>query len=267
MVYHDQGYDIIYILMSNYTINRVQENDLRFYVVSDGDKEIAKLPSVTTILGETKDKSGLDKWRKKVGEEEADRISTLSMNRGTVMHRLIELYKPIEGTKSEKLKALKELAKNDDEVNQFSDHDDGELFLREGWKFFMKFYFNSSNFFDRVDEVVAAEEFLWTTVHKGWAGTVDNVSSMLNGDMLIIDYKNSRKPKRDEWIQDYYMQASAYWIAYWDRYGKKANGAEIWIANEVDSIPQCFSLTEDDLKFYFQEFLKRRESFHEKFNI
>lgn len=249
----------------SYEINRVQENGLRFYRVTEEGKEIAKLPSVTTILGNTKDKSGLEKWRKKVGEEEADRISTLSMNRGTVMHRLIELYKPLEGTKTERLNELKKLAADDDEVNQFNEESD--LFLKEGWKFFMKFYLNSSNFFDRVKNVVMAEEFLWTAKQGGWAGTVDNISEMIDGKVVIIDYKNSRKPKRDEWIQDYYMQAAAYWIAYWDREGVKATGAEIWIANEIDSIPQCFSLTESDLTFYFQEFLKRRESFKEKFNI
>lgn len=248
-------------------ITRVQENGLRFYRVTEGNKEIAKLPSVTTILGNTKDKSGLEKWRKKVGEEEADRISTLSMNRGTVMHRLIELYKSVDGDKVERLDKLKELAANDDEVNQFNEEAEGDLFLREGWKFFMKFYFNSSNFFDRVDEVVLAEEFLWTAKEGGWAGTVDNISKMTDGSLLIIDYKNSRKPKRDEWIQDYYMQAAAYWIAYWDRTGNKATGGEIWIANEIDSIPQCFSLTEEDLKFYFQAFKRRRKMFKEKFNI
>jgi genome maintenance exonuclease 1 len=249
----------------SYEITRATENGLRFYRVTEGDKEIAKLPSVTTILGNTKDKSGLDKWRKKVGEEEADRISNLSMNRGTVMHRLIELYKPIKGTKTERLNKLKELAANDEEVNQFNE--DSDIFLNEGWKFFMKFYLNSSNFFDRVDEVMMAEEFLWTVKQGGWAGTVDNISKMVDGKVLIIDYKNSRKPKRDEWIQDYYMQAAAYWVAYWDRYDIKATGAEIWIANEIDSTPQCFSLTETDLTFYFQAFVKRREMFKEKFNI
>jgi hypothetical protein len=249
----------------SYEITRATENGLRFYKVTEGDKEIAKLPSVTTILGNTKDKSGLDKWRKKVGEAEADRISNLSMNRGTVMHRLIELYKPLQGTKTERLNELKKLAADDEEVNQFNEESD--LFLKEGWKFFMKFYLNSSNFFDRVDEVMMAEEFLWTAKQGGWAGTVDNISKMVDGKVLIIDYKNSRKPKRDEWIQDYYMQAAAYWIAYWDREGIKASGAEIWIANEIDSIPQCFSLTESDLTFYFQEFVKRREMFKEKFNI
>lgn len=252
---------------NNYTIERTSKNGMRFYVVKDGDTQIASLPSVTTILGKTKDDSGIQKWRDKIGHDEADRISRLSMNRGTIMHRLIELYKPIKGTQEEKLEELKKLAKTDEEINQFKEEPEAELFLEEGWKFFMKFYYSSYDYFDRVDEVIAAEEFLWTEKAGGWAGTVDNISKLVDGRIVVIDYKNSRKPKRDEWIQDYYLQASAYWIAYWDRHGIRANGAEIWIANEVSQVPQLFSLTESDLKFYSAEFLRRRKMFMRKYDI
>ena len=240
---------------------------MRFYQVKDDGKLVADLPSVTTVLGNTKDQSGLDKWRKRVGEAEANRISTLSMNRGTVMHRLIELYKATDGTATERLVKLKEVAKDDEETNQFKDEELGGLFLTEAWKFFYKFYFNSSDYFDRVGEVLDAEVFLWTPKGGGWAGTVDNISKMVDGKILIIDYKNSRKPKREEWVQDYFMQTAAYFVAYWDRTGIKADGAEIWIANEIDNIPQTFSLTQKDLEFYSQEFIRRRKLFKEKFDI
>ena len=229
--------------MDQYKIVRVHEDGLRFYQVTEGETVIAKLPSVTTVLGETKDKSGLDKWRKRVGEAEADRISTLSMNRGTIMHRLIELYKGTSGDASERLIILKDLAKEDDECNQFSDEENGPLYLAEAWKFFYKFYFNSADYFDRVKTVMEAETFLWTTKAGGWAGTVDNISEMTDDLIKIIDYKNSRRPKREDWIQDYFLQCGAYFIAYWDRTGIKADGGEIWIANEEDNIPQCFTLT------------------------
>ena len=249
-------------------IKRVQENGLRFYQVTEGSEIVAKLPSVTTILGETKDKSGLEKWRKRVGEKEADRISNLSMSRGTIMHRLIELYKTkTEGEAQDRLVELKEIAKTDDEVNEFSEDENGELYLEEAWKFFYKFWFNSADYFDRVKEVIEAETFLWTTKGGGWAGTVDNVSTLVDGTIKIIDYKNSRKPKREDWVQDYYMQAAAYFIAYWDMHGKKADGAEIWIANEVDNLPHTFSLTQADLEFYAKEFIKRRKMFQDKYNI
>lgn len=253
--------------MNDYKIERVHQDGLRFYQVSDGDEIIAKLPSVTTILGETKDKSGLDKWRKRVGEAEADRISLLSTSRGTIMHRLIELYKPTQGTPKERLIKLKELAKLDEEINQFQHDELGPFYLEEAWKFFYKFYFNHADYFDRINKVILAEEFLWTLKAGGWAGTVDNISEMVDSRVKIIDYKNSRRPKTEDWVQDYYLQASAYFIAYWDRYGVKADGAEIWIANEEDNLPQCFTLTQDDLGFYAKEFMRRRKMFKEKFNI
>ena len=249
--------------MDQYQIVRVHENGLRFYQVTEGETVIAKLPSVTTVLGETKDKSGLDKWRKRAGEAEADRISTLSMNRGTIMHRLIELYKGTSGDASERLIILKDLAKEDDECNQFSDEENGPLYLAEAWKFFYKFYFNSADYFDRVKTVMEAETFLWTTKAGGWAGTVDNISEMTDDLIKIIDYKNSRRPKREDWIQDYFLQCGAYFIAYWDRTGIKADGGEIWIANEEDNIPQCFTLTQADLEFYSKEFMRRRGMFKE----
>jgi len=249
-------------------IERVQENGLRFYQVTEGGKVIAKLPSVTTVLGQTKDMSGLAKWRKRVGEAEADRISNLSMSRGTIMHRLIELYKTeTSGESMERLTQLKEVAKDDDEVNEFKDNESGALYLEEAWKFFYKFWSNSSDYFDTIKKVIEAETFLWTTKAGGWAGTVDNISELVDNKVKIIDYKNSRRPKREEWVIDYYLQAAAYFLAYWDMTGIKADGAEIWIANEDDNLPQKFTLTQSDLEFYVKQFIKRRNMFKEKHNI
>lgn len=249
-------------------IKRVQENGLRFYEVTEGDKVIAKLPSVTTVLGQTKDMSGLEKWKKRVGEKEANRISSLSMSRGTIMHRLIELYKTkTSGESVERLEQLKVVAKDDEEVNEFAEDDNGVLYLEEAWKFFYKFWSNSSDYFDQIKEVIEAETFLWTTKAGGWAGTVDNISELVDNKVKIIDYKNSRRPKREEWVIDYYLQASAYFIAWWSMTGRKADGAEIWIANEDDNLPQKFTLTQSDLEFYAKEFIKRRNMFKDKHNI
>lgn len=245
-------------------IRRVEKHGLRHYeVTSEDGSVIGVFPSITTVLGETSDKSGLEKWKKRVGEAEAKRIGELSMNRGTVMHRLVELYKATEGEKLQRLEALKEVASTDEETNQYSEEENGALWLAEGWKMFMKFYFNSSQYFDRVSEVIAAESFLWSKI--GYAGTVDNVSKMTDGRVLVIDYKNSRRPKREEWVQDYFVQGSAYFIAHWERTGQKPDGVEIWIANEEDSIPQTFSLTIQDVKYYFGEFQRRLRLFEEKY--
>jgi hypothetical protein len=145
------------------SIKRVEHNSLRHYEVTSKDGNIIGVyPSITTILGETSDKSGLDKWKQRVGEDEAKRISELSMNRGTVMHRLIELYKATSGTKEDRLNKLKEIASTDEETQQYSGEENGEIWLAGGWDMFMKFYFNSSQFFDRIKKVVSAEVFLWS---------------------------------------------------------------------------------------------------------
>ena len=246
------------------SIKRVEHNSLRHYEVTSKDGNIIGVyPSITTILGETSDKSGLDKWKQRVGEDEAKRISELSMNRGTVMHRLIELYKATSGTKEDRLNKLKEIASTDEETQQYSGEVNGEIWLESGWEMFMKFYFNSSHFFDRIKKVVSAEVFLWSKI--GYAGTVDNISEMTDGRVLVIDYKNSRRPKREAWVQDYFIQGSAYFIAHWERSGQKPDGVEIWISNEEDSIPQIFSLTADDIKYYFVEFQRRLKLFKEKY--
>ena len=246
------------------SIKRVELNGLRHYEVTSNTGEVIGVyPSITTVLGETTDKSGLDKWRKRVGEAEAKRIGELSMNRGTVMHRLIELYKATSGTKEDRLNKLKEIASTDEETQQYSGEENGAIWLASGWDMFMKFYFNSSQYFDRIEEVISAEVFLWSK--QGYAGTVDNISKMTDGRTLVIDYKNSRRPKRDAWVQDYFVQGSAYFIAHWERSGMKPDGVEIWIANEEDSIPQTFSLTVEDIKYYFAEFQRRLKLFKEKY--
>ena len=240
-------------------IKRVEVNGRRHYQIKDGGGHTHTYPSVTTILGNTSDKSGLAAWRKRVGEAEADRISSLSMNRGTVMHRLIELYKVIEGSNQERLDKLKVLAKTDEEIIEFD-----TKFIDAGWVMFMKFWNNHELFFDRVAEVLESETFLWSSI--GYAGTVDNISKMTDGNILVIDYKNSRRPKRDEWVQDYYLQLASYYVAYYQRSRTIPNGAEIWIANENDSVPQIFTLTKQDIKYYFEEFRKRLNKYNNELN-
>jgi genome maintenance exonuclease 1 len=246
----------------NERIERVEVNGLRHYKVTVDGEIIGVFPSMTTILGETKEKGGFDEWRNKVGHEEADRISNLSMNRGTIMHRLIELYKGIKGTPAERLLELKNIASTDKEVNQFNKDPLGDEWLKAGWEFFMKFWNHPVEFFDRIEEVLAAERFIWSK--RGYAGTLDNVSNTFDRGVLIIDYKNSRKPKKDEWIEDYFCQVAGYSVAYYERTGIVPQGCEIWMANEVEDKPQIFKMTYDDMKYYFKEFMKRLRQYNEK---
>lgn len=248
----------------NETIERVEVNGLRYYQVKRDDVIVGTYPSMTTILGNTKDQGGLEEWRNRVGHEEADRISNLSMNRGTILHRLIELYKGLQGTPEERLAELKDIASTDGECTQFNEDDMGAVWLEAGWIMFMKFWNNHEEFFDRIEEVLAAEKFIWS--ERGYAGTLDNASRTYDRGVLIIDYKNSRKPKRDIWIQDYFLQVAGYSVAFYERTGIVPEGCEVWIANELDDKPQTFKLTYNDIKYYFKEFMKRLRKFKEQNN-
>lgn len=248
-------------------IKRIEVDGHRYYQVTRDGEVIGTYPSMTTILGNSKppgDELGLQQWRDRVGEEEADRISNLSMNRGTIMHRLIEIYKATEGTPEERLQELNNIAKEDEEINQFNEDEMGKIWLDAGWEMFMKFWNHHDKFFDRVKKVLMAEGFIWS--QRGFAGTVDNVSEMVDDSILIIDYKNSRKPKRDEWISDYYLQVAGYSIAFWERTGIVPTGCEIWMANELDDKPQIFKMTYNDIKYYYKEFNKRLRIFNERQN-
>jgi hypothetical protein len=242
--------------MSDVRIERVNLLGKRFYDVEG----CGVFPSVTTVLSSTGDKSGLEKWKKRVGEDEAKRIGEEATSRGTVMHKHLELYlgEDLTKDKQEILSLSRAKANTDDEINQFNDRakDLGE-------DLFMKFY-KHDDFFPTVQETIFQEKFLWFNQGElGYAGTVDNFSLLKCGNRKVIDFKTARKPKAEDWIMDYKLQVSAYAIAIWQRTGIKPDGGEIWIANEETDEPQKFILDFDDIKFFFSLFKDRLRRFNE----
>ncbi len=232
-----------------------QINGRRFYNVEEG----VKYPSVTTIIGEFSDNSGLDKWRQRVGEAEADRISKFSANRGTVMHQLCEYYILSEKStpREKKDDALEKIIPFVEEEG-FTDDE-----MRVGKSLFLNFY--NCELFNRIDSVVSVEEMLYSHQMGGYAGRVDNIYKNKQGRPVILDFKSANKPKKRAWVDNYYEQISAYFIAYWEMYGEKPKGGEIWISNEYDGVPQIFHVTSDDIKHYGKIFLGKVKKFHETF--
>ena len=255
MVYLPQS-EILLANMSEFNIKRVNLLGKRFYDVEG----CGVFPSVTTVLSSTGDKSGLERWRKRVGEEEAQRIGQEATSRGTVMHKHLELYlgEDLTKDKGELLEISKGKAKTDEEINQFNDKakDLGE-------DLFMKFY-KHDDFFPRIQETIFQEKFLWFNQGEfGYAGTVDNFSLLKCGNRKVIDFKTAKKPKSEDWIMDYKLQVSAYSIAIWQRTGIKPDGGEIWIANELTDEPQKFVLDFDEIRFFFSLFKDRLKRFNE----
>lgn len=225
-------------------------NGKRYYLIGKN-----KYPSVTTVLGAMTDSSGLDKWRKRVGEEEADRISKFSANRGTIMHQMIEYF-----LGSDKETQRERLIEAQESIIQFVKEEGfTEEELEVGRKLFYSFY--NGGLFDKISKVISIEETLYSHQMGGYAGRVDNIYENKNSHLLILDFKTSRKAKKKEWIENYFMQIAAYFLAYWEMHGVKPHGGEIWIGVEND-IPQVFDINWDDIQVYGKKFLGMVKEYH-----
>ena len=186
-------------------IPRVTIDGKRFYATPDGNK----LPSVTTILDKTKSKESLEalaRWRKNVGHEKAQQITTEAANRGTRMHTYLEKY-------------IKEGAVPARGSNPFSwpSHimaqevvDKGLVNVSEFWGIEVPLYFPAV-----------------------YAGTTDGAGIHLNEES-ILDYKQSNKPKKREYIDDYFMQLCAYAEAHNELHGTKIKKGVILMCVKPD---------------------------------
>ena len=175
----------------------------RHYVDPEGNQ----YPSITTVLS-ILSREAIQKWREKVGEEEANRISRVASSRGTKIHNIIEKY---IANDSEYLSG--EMPHN---IQTFKD---------------IQPYIDSN-----LSKVYSIEAPLYSK-HLGVAGRVDCVG-VWNGKDSIIDWKTSRKEKKKEWISNYFMQAAAYAIMWEERTGRPIKQLVVAIAG--DTGPQIF---------------------------
>jgi genome maintenance exonuclease 1 len=148
----------------------------RYYFAPDG----GQYPSVTTVLGENKDKTFLQKWIDTVGEEKAEQIKVQAGNRGTALHTICEDYLLNKDVYPEGVMPAN--------IMTFS---------------------NLKPMLDkRVGKVFAVEAPLYSK-KLNTAGRTDCIAEF-DGVVSIVDFKTSLKPKKEEWIQDYFLQATCY---------------------------------------------------------
>lgn len=227
----------------------------RYYIV-DEDRGI-KLPSVTTILAEMSDKSGLDEWINRVGQAEANRISEFSANRGSFMHALHENYLDSRYILKEVKPLQKAIIKS---LKQFSNLSTEEIEC--GKNLFLQFL-NTTDFYDRIESVMFQEVALWSSVGGGYAGRMDLSIWSTGGIPKVIDFKSSRTPKREEWIDGYKKQVAAYSVALYERHGIFPQSGEIWISCESGEV-QLFEMDQEQIKYWFSEFYKDVVAYHKK---
>jgi genome maintenance exonuclease 1 len=173
-------------------MSRVEIDGKRKYATPDGEK----LPSVTTILDFTKSeesKQALQNWRNRVGHQKAKEITTEAAGRGTRMHKWIEDY-------------IKTGVINEPGSNPYSiqSHKMAKTIISEG--------------LSNCNEYWGTEVPLYYP--KIYAGTTDLVG-LHDGDEAIMDHKQTNKPKKREWIDDYFVQLCAYAEAHNELHGTK----------------------------------------------
>jgi genome maintenance exonuclease 1 len=213
-------------------LKRVEVNGKRRYAAPGG----APVASVTTILGETKDKTHLIEWRKRVGEKKAQEITTEAAGVGTRMHKYLEDYIefgewPTAGSNPYAQQA-----------HMMATH-------------------IKTNAMDDVDEIWGSEVPLY--VPNIYAGTTDLVG-VYKGNPCIMDFKQTNKPKKLEWVEDYFLQLTAYAIAHNEVHGTDIREGHIFMCSRAGEYQQ-FDLWPDEFAEWEQEWWNRVYMYYEKF--
>ena len=212
-------------------IKRKQIDGKRLYACPDGNA----VASVTTILDKTKDKSHLIAWRKRVGEAKAQEIVTEAASVGTRMHKYLEDYIefgewPTPGSNPYAQQAHKM-------AEQVRDNAMGD-----------------------VDEIWGSEINLYHP--KIYAGTTDLVGQY-KGQPAIMDFKQTNKPKKAEWVEDYYLQLTAYALAHNEVFGTNIREGHIFMCSRELQYQQ-FDVWPDEFDKYEQMWWDRVYQYYDK---
>jgi hypothetical protein len=193
------------------------------------------LPSVTTILKATESeekKAKLEEWKKRVGYKQAEAISKEATIRGSSMHDYLEKF--LLG------KLNLDLLGDNTREKMMADQ-----IIENGLR-------------HKLNEIWGCEATLY---YPGkYAGAADCIGIYENKE-TIIDFKQSNKPKKDEWIDDYYLQCAAYGLAHNTVYGSNITQAAILLCTK-DNIFQRFVIDGERFKSYQNQFMEKVEQFY-----
>jgi len=204
---------------------------LRHYTV---DGEERRLPSVTTVIAQTKnkeDKESIERWKQKVGEARAEEIKNEAANRGTAMHKYLEDL--ILGQRS------MDLTTTGQEAQRMA-----EIIVDRG--------------LNRCSDIYGVEAVLY---YPGlYAGSCDLIGNYKD-KLSIIDFKQTNKPKQREWIGDYFLQMAAYGMAHDAVYNTAIEQGVIMMCSK-DGYYQQFVIEGREYREAKHEFLRRLDKFY-----
>lgn len=214
------------------SLQRDESTGKRLYATPDGHK----VPSVTTILDKTKPaeaREALARWKKAVGEAKAQQIVTEAASRGTRMHTYLERY--IKG---------ETLPENVSNPYAQQSLDMARKVIDKG--------------FIKIEEVWGSEVPLFFP--ELYAGTTDCVG-IHDGDQSILDFKQTNKPKKEEWIEDYYLQLTAYALAHNEVHGTDIRKGVILMCSK-DYEYQEFILKPEDFGYWTDRWCDRVSQYY-----
>tara|TARA_R100000030_G_scaffold17286_1_gene11738 strand:+ start:2082 stop:2684 length:603 start_codon:yes stop_codon:yes gene_type:complete len=192
---------------------------MRLYEVSEG----RWYPSITTITSHKK-KDSILKWRKRVGEEKANKISSQASNRGNKFHGMVECYLKNEGLPKDETHPL------------------------------ASYLFRSAiETLDRINNIHLLEAPLFSD-HLRIAGRVDCIAEF-DGELAVIDFKTSTKPKQESWIENYFVQEAAYAAMYYERCGVEVQKVVTIIAVEDGTMQVIEKRNLNELYKLLQEYI------------
>ena len=212
--------------------SRSNEDGMRKYLSGN-----EKYPSVTSILSLTKseeDKASSELWKQRVGYKEANRIKTDASRRGTSLHSYIEDY--LRGRVNESFFESNEQHKNM-----------AKVIIENGIK-------------GKLEEIYGMEATLINTRDK-YAGTADLIG-IYRGNLTILDFKQANRPKKADYIQDYFLQLGAYTLAHNIVYKTNISSGVILLCT-VDNLFQDFIIEGSELLMYQNLFLGRLKIFND----
>lgn len=216
-------------------IKRVDTPEGRRYATPDGEK----LPSVTTILSATTPKEKIEKlneWRNRVGHKQAQAITTEAAGRGTRMHKWLEDYVKTG-----------QIGVPGSNPYSIQSHKMADSIIRQG--------------------LVNCSEFWGTEVPlyfpNVYAGTTDLVGVHNNAE-AVMDHKQTNKPKKREWIDDYFIQLAAYATAHNEVHGTNIRKGVIFMCS-ADNIYQEFIVEGNEFDSWVNKWFQRLEQYYTKF--
>jgi genome maintenance exonuclease 1 len=182
-------------------------------------------PSVTSILSATKpqeDKQALQRWRNKIGKAQAQKITTEACNRGISLHS-----------------GIKSFLNREEVPPEINDN---------------PYWHSIEPVLNNIEQVHLIESFAYHSQHQ-YAGYFDCLGEW-QGELCVFDWKTASRPKKTEWISDYFLQVVAYLAAIKSLYQVKINQGIIAIALP-EQPAQIFTLNQDNLQDYWEQFLQR----------